>query len=225
MFRRTLYLIAAVLTGLSMLAHVQSAKAFVYETTHLATCSTFGLWGTTDAPYVRVTVWKAQTNTYLYDQVHPTPGDGTLSVEVDFAPQPDGTVLYYTVYGLDSSDPNDLDGEYWYTLDDQYPCSEPEEPTDPLFASTTSRTNKCSYFAATGISNAPYVGVEVKKTNGTVLYRGKFATSAGNFSFNAPFATQQKGKVLEYRVWPSTTPDVTAYDGSYGYYESVACKK
>jgi hypothetical protein len=224
MFKRTLHLLTALLVAFSLLGVVQSAQAFVYETTHLATCNTFGLWGTTNAPYVRVIVYNAQTNTSLLDEVRPTTGNGTLSVEVDFAAQPDGSILYYFVYGLNSSDPNDFDGEYWYELNDSYPCSGQDSPPEQLFASTTSRINKCSSFAATGISNAPYVGVEVKSATGAVLYRGKFATNAGNFSFNVPFTAQKKGKILEYRVWPSTTASVTPYDGSYGYYDQVACK-
>jgi hypothetical protein len=227
MFKRSLF--AVVMAGVMLLGGwTQNAKAYVYENSHMATCAAFGLWGTTNAPYVRVRVYNAQTGADLFDQTMATPGDGTLLVDVDFTPQPEGSILYYFVHGLNSSNPNDYDGEYWYELNDGYPCSgQGSEPIpQPLNVALTSRSNKCSSFAAAGISNAPYIGVEVRTPSGTLLYRNKLATSMATFAFNATFAPQPRGKVLEYLVWPSTTSTVTPLEtGNAYYYEKVGCKR
>src|SRR5690242_17383073 len=115
MFKRSLF--AVVMAGVMLFGGLsQSAKAYVYENSHMATCGAFGLTGTTNAPYLRVRVYNAQTGADLYDQVMATPGNGTFVVNVTFPAQPEGTILYYFVLGLRSSNPNDYDNEYWYEL-------------------------------------------------------------------------------------------------------------
>lgn len=222
MNRKTLLMLAVVML-LSLLPaasrNIQTTEAFAYETHHSISCSSFSAWGTSNAPYVTVNIYDPYTDSSLFINTFPT-SNGTFAVNVTFPQQPTGNYIYYTVWGNTSAtNPWSPDGEAYISIEEPCPA------TAALFVSSNAWSLGCSAFTASGLTNAPYVGVQVSTSSGN-LYVGKFPASAlGTFSFNATFATQPKNKSIQYRIWASNSPTVTNYDGSpYSFNMTARCK-
>lgn len=208
MFRIRLLIIFAFLFAVQFFANTQSAHAYAYESSHTHSCSNFTIIGTSDAPYVTVSIYNG---TQLFLDIFPV-SNGSYSVNVNFAEQAAGSLIYYSVWGNTSAtDPWSANGGAMVQIDE--PCS---YVPPPPYVSLLSSTMRCNSFTASAWSTAPYIGFEIRTASGTLLAMGKVAANGATVSINASFARQSNNAYLQYRLWPSSSSDVTAYDGSSG---------
>lgn len=117
MKRASVFLVVALLL-LASFAAVPPAKAYATVDEVVRTCNYFYAKGTTDQPYVTVEVWNwiNEPSTWV-DHVFvtvPSNGDGTFKVEFSFDQQPEGTQIYYWLWGSPNPSTSSWDGEAWY---------------------------------------------------------------------------------------------------------------
>jgi hypothetical protein len=208
MFRSRLLLIFAFLFAWQLFANTQSAHAYAYESSHTHSCSNFSINGTSDAPYVTVSIYNGNQ---LFLDIFPVT-NGSYSVNVNFAEQAAGSTINYSVWGNTSaSDPWSANGGAMVQIDE--PCS--YLPLPP-YVSLLSSSMRCNSYTASAWSTAAYIGFEIRTTSGALLATGKVAANGTTVSINATFARQSSNAYLQYRLWPSSSSDVTTYDGSSG---------
>jgi hypothetical protein len=136
MIHRFIVCVAVSLALCLGVASLVSADVFVEDTD--VSCDSFGASGTTDSPYIIIHVDRVNTNgsyTTLATQVFAA--NGTFNRTVHFEEQESGTILDLFVTGLNSSNPSDIDGGFFYYR--QEPCesdgdgSEAGPPCENLF--------------------------------------------------------------------------------------------